>query len=253
MNSPTKELSNLNMILNQFPLCLEMKERSHSPSLVSAKEQATFKTFTTPRDLLAHYASEEITTRFENSLDDKLASYEICNELWAKSAGANTLQHFPQYQQKDYDLYHYAARAVAANNATNEQTEKYQGLQEEILSSPLILEPGSVLFHGRADDAPCDTVYPAFLSTSLSPSPAVQAAHRRASYSVNSPPALFALKLISRVPAIWGQWKSSWEGSEHTPQEWELLLPAGIRIDQCRALSGKRCRIVEANISYDSN
>ncbi|MGH0004088.1 hypothetical protein ACQU0X_28790 [Pseudovibrio ascidiaceicola] len=143
--------------------------------------------------------------------------------------------HFFQYRCEDkYDDYHSAAKQVHAGSAEDADLALFNGLQEEVLSSNIILSKGQVLFHGRRDIDLLAEPYPAFTSTTLSFKIAHQRARTRADEGEGHVRGdalyIFVLKLQNDIPALWGEKKY---------EEWELLLPAQCHFKNAKWTSGK--------------
>jgi hypothetical protein len=150
------------------------------------------------------------------------------------------LAHFRRYRRREYDIYHAAARAVAAKTADQRQIAMVQGLEGEINASKVRLPVGQTVFHGRADRKLTGPgPYPAFVSTSLHPIVALNHAFKRAGVKKNRP-VVYVLTARVEVPTIWGHAGNTCE--------WELVLPPRLFVEQTSATTSGEFDIIEAAI-----
>ena len=192
---------------------------------------------------LAKFLSNDATDdfiRIHGAIDDQLKAKEEVKALKRDRTLLRSLHHFPKYRRRKYDDYHRAARAISTNSASPEQHTMATGLDAEISGSPIVLEPGQVLFHGRCDDQlVTQQPYPSFISTTLNPVVARNSAFRRTgANNANGRPVVFVLTLGISLNALWGHVGRS--------AEWELLLPRNIKWRQTGRSTGIKFDVVQA-------
>jgi hypothetical protein len=200
--------------------------------------------FASPFELVKYLSDEDqdhfipMQSRIANSIDSHPAT-----KAWKQARTLlKDLVHFQRYRRKDFDLYHTAARAVQANNATAEQQTCAKGLIAEIEASRVCVPVGQTLFHGRANrELSNQQHYPAFISTSLNPVVARQSAFRRAGKNLkNGRPVVYVLSTRCTLPALWG-------GSQNSA-EYELLFRPMLTCSEVACHQGRKFDVVDAEI-----
>ena len=192
---------------------------------------------------LANYLSSTMIDdygRLQGAISRRLDADEDVLAIRKVRGLLGNLYHFRRYRGLKFERYHSAARADAINCATNLQKRQVAGLDREIASSRVVLQPGQVLFHGRCDtDLVTQQPYPTYVSTTLNPVVACNNAFRRAGINnINGRPLVFVLTLCVQLPALWGQVGRS--------VEWELLLPRMVTWRQVGRSSGSNFDVGEA-------
>jgi hypothetical protein len=200
--------------------------------------------FASPIDFLnylSNYSHEEMST-FHLAFDKMLKSNPVVKEFKRTRSKLKNLTHFPKYRSRFHKQYHEAAKAVASNSASKNQTKLVQGLDNEIGTSKTILSAGQVLFHGCERCVLCDSsINPTYVSATLHPIVARNSAYRRAGENqTHGKPTVCVIRLQHEQKALWGQTGKSCE--------YELLLPRKLRIQKITEISGKDFDIAEVAI-----
>jgi hypothetical protein len=199
-------------------------------------------TFGSATDLANHLATSPVDDygRLQSAINQRLAADADVVALRKNRALLRDLPHFRKYRGRKFDHYHAAARAEASGRATVDQNKQVAGLDAEIAASPIVLQAGQMLFHGRVDtDLVTKQHYPTYVSTTLNAVVACNSAFRRAGVDqVNGRALVFVLTLRVPLPALWGQVGRS--------VEWELLLPRHITWRETGRTNGDHFDTVEA-------
>jgi hypothetical protein len=200
--------------------------------------------FATPIHLLLHLGDDDARdSETQNQIQRRLRDDPGVQELHGQRTNIGSMPHFEQYREsKHYKLYHAAAAAVSAGNASQDQQARVSGLDQEILTSRVIVSADQVLFHGRADQVlHASATYPSFISTSLDPLVCVfHAVKRRNQIGPNAKAVIYAFTLRDPLHAIWGN------GGKL--KEWELLLQSRLSCLAIKVHQRSRFDVVEATV-----
>ena len=174
-------------------------------------------------------------------------------QSWKKaSPPIKDMPFYRRYRQSEESKkFHASANAAASGTATNKDRERLTGLTQEIIQSPVILNPGQKLFHGRHLDIgnikfPSLYPIPSFLSCTLCPEAAAwHAISKAAQYSNASNAALFIIRLETSCPAIFG-------AKGHLLIEQELLLPPTqtLQLTSFKSIPNGEFNIIHATLNY---
>ncbi|SFN99944.1 hypothetical protein SAMN05443579_101220 [Variovorax sp. PDC80] len=200
----------------------------------------------TPIELLLRLADDDAhDSGFQGHIQERLKNDSAAKKWHSQRTRIGGTTHFKLYRKNPhYDLYHAAARAIAAGSATREQQSLVCGLDGEIAASQVLVPPGQVLFHGRGDlNLHTSPPYPSFVSTSLDPVVCIyHAVKRRLQKDSSAKAVIYALTLRDPLPALWGNGGGL--------KEWELLLQTKLTCSAIKTHPGTRFDIVEATIGY---
>ncbi|WOH66163.1 hypothetical protein [Bradyrhizobium sp. BWA-3-5] len=185
----------------------------------------------------------DLFARLHGPIIDRISKSPIVAAWKAKRAHLKDLKHFPQYRRRAFDLYHDAARAVAAGTADEKQLALVEGLAGEIAQSQIIIPAGQILFHGRADWLlAAQRPYPTFVSTSLHPVVARNRAFARTGIDMkNGKPLVCVLELKAPLPAMWGHVGKS--------QEYELLLTRNLTFKEVDRYAGTKFEVAHLDVT----
>lgn len=200
--------------------------------------------FSTSIDLLRYLSDDDQgnETWIQGCIDARIKADSIARAWKRMRTYLKDLDHFPKYRKSEYDRYHAAAQAQSRGVATSQELHLASGLEAEIDASKIMVPPGQVLFHGRADHDLSDLrPYPRFVSTSLNPIVARQSGFRRSGKDqVNGRPVVYVLALDCPLRALWGQTGAS--------VEYELLLAPMLTIDVTDQYIGSAFDVVDAKV-----
>ena len=162
----------------------------------------------------------ERRSRVEDQIHHRLNQSPTAREWRAASRPLGCYKHFRKYRGTGHIEYHRAARAVADGSASERQEALVRGLQGEIDGSKITAPTGQVVFHGRSSKYSTESDRSSFLSTSLAPT--VAANHSNKGNAAGNRGVVYALRISTPFPALWGQRGQS--------REHELLFGRGLTI-----------------------
>lgn len=209
-----------------------------TPLYTEPKTQA----FASPLDLLLRLAQDRsCESSFQNQIQRWLKGNPIASQWHRQRPLIKDLPHFARYREnRHYESYHEAARAVVGGTHTPKQKLLVDGLNAEVSASAVVVPAGQVVFHGRADlSLHASRTYASFVSTTLDPTVAIYHAVKRG-LANKARPVVYMLTLSAPLHAIWG--------NAGKLKEWELLLNAGLACAHLRTHAGNIFDVVAADI-----